>query len=123
MVQTEGRRENIAGAPQMRGDQHVFKGRLGFEQTNVLECPSNAKLRNVIWGQVNVLALIHVPVLPGVLMLHFAGGMIHRNQIAVEIDGAVGGLVYAGDAVERRGLARTVGADQGDDLSLVDLHG
>ena len=38
-------------------------------------------------------------------------------------DMAAAGLEQAGDGVERGGLARAVGADEGDDLALVDLEG
>ena len=49
--------------------------------------------------------------------------MIFHNRPAAEFYAAVRGFIYAGNAVERSGLARAVGADQGDDFAFVDFHG
>ncbi|MPN02648.1 hypothetical protein SDC9_149864 [bioreactor metagenome] len=48
--------------------------------------------------------------------------MIAHNGLPAELHPAVAGRVYSGDDVERGGLTRAVGADQGDDLPFVDLQ-
>ena len=54
------------------------------------------------------------------------GGLALRggsgDVLAVEHDAAAGGRHSAGDPLEQGGLARAVGAEQGDDLTLADLE-
>ena len=49
-------------------------------------------------------------------------GRLAIDALVQEGDRALGDLVDAGEYVEHRGLARAVGADQGDDLALVDVE-
>ena len=55
-------------------------------------------------------------------LFHLAGGVIAHDTLFVEAHPAVGGGIHAGDDVERRGLTGAVGADEGNDLTLVHLH-
>ena len=48
------------------------------------------------------------------------GGGHAVGVLAVEQDGAPGGLVHLGQQVEHRGLARAVGADEAGDLGAAD---
>ena len=48
--------------------------------------------------------------------------MVFDDLSAVEPHRAIGGLVHAGDDIERGGFACAVGADEGHDLTLVDLQ-
>ena len=107
----------------MRSDQHVVKGGLAFEQADVLEGAGDAQMGDLIGRRGYLHAGEFIGVGAGVHALHFALGMVGDDYLIMEIHRAVGGLVHAGDAVEGRRLARAVGADQGDDLALVDAHG
>ena len=49
--------------------------------------------------------------------------MALRDDLAAQLDAAVGGRVHAGDDIERGGLARAVGTDQRDGLALIHVHG
>ena len=101
------------------GDQHVVKHRLGSPQPDVLEGPGHAQLSDLIGSGGE-----DVGILPGMLSLvggpHLALGVIFHDLLPLEPDGAVGGLVHAGDHVEGSGLSGAVGPDQCHDLSLVD---
>ena len=57
-----------------------------------------------------------------VLTAHLSPGVVLHHLFPVEQHLSVGGGVHAGDDVERRGLTGAVGADEGHDLALVDLH-
>ena len=81
----------------MLGDQDVVEDRQIREETDVLEGPGDAELRNGIRRDAAEVAV-------------------------VELHGTGGRGVDAGDAVERRRLTGTVRADQGDDLAAVDLE-
>ena len=48
--------------------------------------------------------------------------MVFHDLRAVEPHRAIGRLVHAGDDIERGGFACAVGADEGHDLTLVDLQ-
>ena len=68
-----------------------------FEKADVLERPGDARLHD--------------------LVRFFA---VH--PLTAEVEGALGGLVDAGDEVKDCRLARAVGADEPDQLRLADLH-
>src|SRR5690606_4507325 len=52
---------------------------------------------------------------------HDVVGVLVRDVLALERDGALARARVAADRHQQRGLAGAVGADQGDDLALVDL--
>ena len=102
-------------------NQHVLKhGQLG-EQADILEGTGNALVSDHVRRVRNHIA-VQPHVLPGVELFHLAVGKVFHNGLPQEIDLAVGGLIHAGDAVEGRGLAGAVGADQSHDLPLVDIQ-
>ena len=75
----------------VEADLHVVLHRQVVEQADVLEGTGDARL------------------------VHLGGG--HAvGVLAVEEDGAPGGMVHLGQQVENRGLARAVGADEAGDL-------
>jgi hypothetical protein len=74
-------------------DQQVLQHRRVLEQLDVLEGPGDAHLGHAVGRHV-------------------------RQVVALERDGPGGGHVDPADQVEHRGLAGTVGADQGEDLAL-----
>ena len=53
---------------------------------------------------------------------HLPLGVIFNDLLPAEPHRAVGGLIDAGDHIERRGLARAVGANECHNLPLVDLQ-
>ena len=79
------------------GDQQVLQRGHVLEQTHVLEGAHHAVV--------------------GHLMAALA-----RNALATQDDRAAGGLVETADAVEHRGLARTVGADDGKHFLWPDVE-
>ena len=56
-------------------------------------------------------------------LFHNGDGILAGDHIAPEADTAAGRLHQTGDGAERGALARAVGADEGDDLALVDVEG
>ena len=105
----------------MTGYQYVFQNRHALEQTDILKGAGHAHFGNLVRRVGDELA-VFADVASGVELLHFAGGMTLRDDLAPHFHIAVGGRVYAGDHVEGRGLARAVGADEGHDLALVHVH-
>ena len=95
-VQAQRRAEDIVLRTEMPGDQYVIEDRQIREETDVLEGPGDAELRDGIRSVATKIA-------------------------AAELYGAGGRGIDAGDAVERGRLTGTVRADQGDDLAAVDL--
>ena len=120
-VQVQGGGEQVAGAVQVRGDQHVFKYGLGLEQADVLEGAGQAQPGDPVGRGFDRL-LEYPSVLARVQGLHFALRMVGYDQLVFIPHLPVGGFVYAGDAVEGRGFAGAVGADQRHDLAAVDMH-
>ena len=144
--------EQVAGAAQVLGDEHVVEHGLCLPQADVLERAGHATGRDLIRGggkdmvgkgvlvplllrffprfqRLVVQSLlrgklggIHGGVFALIGLFHLAGGMVAHDALAVEADAAVGGGVHAGDDVERGGLTRAVGSDEGHDLALVDLQ-
>ena len=96
-VQAQRRAEDIVLRTEMLGDQDVIEDRQVREETDVLEGPGNAELRDGIRG-------------------------VATEVAAAELYGAGGRGIDPGDAVERGRLTGTVRADQGDDLAAVDLE-
>ncbi|MNG06608.1 hypothetical protein D3C84_898620 [compost metagenome] len=111
----------------MLGHQQVLQHRHFPEQANILESPCQS-------GAVDqVRTTEHLVVEP-------TGEAFRRNEIGrlerfpkhfddvgflatgIEFDLATGGFVEPGQAVEHRGLARAVGADQGEDRVAFDLQ-
>jgi len=82
----------------MLGDQEVLDRRHVLEQPHVLEGSHHAFTGDLMPGQA-------------------------FDRLAVEQDAATARLVEAGQAVEHRGLASAVRADQGDDLFFLDGQG
>jgi len=141
--------EHVAAAAHVLGDEHVVEHRLGLPQADILEGTRHAQRRDLIRrGRQHMVGKriaiqrllaflprlqrlvvqlllrgeasgVHIGVLALVLLLHLTGGMVADDALLVEAHPAVGGGVHAGDHIERRGLAGTVGADEGDDLVLV----
>ena len=114
--------EQAGGLAQVHGGEHVVKHRHGFEQADVLEGAGDAQLGDIVRGMGHGLGIL-AAVFAGVELFHLAPGIVGDQQLVVEIDRAVGGLVHAGDGVEGGGLAGAVGADQGHDLALENFHG
>ena len=104
---TQGRRrpqdgaENRRTGPTVTADHHVFQHGHVLEQPDVLERSGHPQFGDDIGLQA-------VDPLAGATRL--------------EMDVAAGGNIDAGDAVEDRGLARAVGADQRDDLARHDVQ-
>ena len=103
----------------MLGHQNVFKDGHALPEADVLEGTGDAQLCHMVrsGGEDGRFGVI-LAVAALVVLFHFPGGMALDHGLAHEFHTAVGGLVYAGDAVEGRGLARAVGADEGHDFSL-----
>ena len=121
IVQPEGGGEDVAGAAAVLGNQHVVKHRLGLPQPDILERAGHAHLGDFVRrGREGVGVLPRVLAL--VELFHLALGIVLNDLLLLEPHRPVRGLVHAGDHVERRGLARAVGTDQGHDLPLVDLQ-
>ena len=106
----------------MLGDEHIVEYRQGTEQPDVLEGAGDSLPGNLIGGVADHPGILAV-VLAGVIGLHLPLGVVGDNDLPQQGDLPVGGLIHAGDAVKRGGLARAVGADEGGDLPLIDLHG
>ena len=96
-VQAQRRAEDIVLRTEMLGDEDVIEDRQIREETDVLEGPGDAELRDGIRGVATKIA-------------------------AAELHGAGGRGIDPGDAVERGRFTGTVRADQGDDLAAVDLE-
>ena len=77
-------------------DQHVLNHAHGGEQTDILERSRDAGLDDVT-------------------------GLLVLDLLAVEEDLAAVHMVHAGEHIEDGGLAGAVGADDADDLALVDV--
>jgi hypothetical protein len=73
--------------------QDVFDGRHFFEQTDVLVGASDTHCGDLIWTTIS-------------------------ERDSIETQGASLGPVKASDAVEKRGLASTIGADDTDNAAL-----
>ena len=95
-AQDRGERARLG--PAVAADQDVLQRRHVGEQPDVLERPGDARLDD--------------------LAAAWAAGPLPSND-----DLALGGQVQAGEAVEERGLAGAVGADQADDLALAGRRG
>ena len=108
--------------PHMLGDQHVVQHRKRGKQPDILKCPGHPHMGDLIWGGGQFVGE-HPLVLPLVGLFHLALGEILHHRLPQKRDPSVGGLVDPGDAVEGRGLARAIGADQRHDFSLVYLQG
>ena len=96
-VQAQRRAEDIVLRTEMLGDEDVIEDRQIREEADVLEGPGDAELRDGIRS-------------------------VPTEITAVELHGAGGRGIDAGDTVKRRRLAGTVRPDQGDDLAAVDLE-
>jgi hypothetical protein len=81
----------------MAAHHHVFEGRHFGKQADVLEGAGDACLGHFVHGR----------------------GLV---GLACQLKSAAVGRVQAGDHVEKRGLACTVGADQAIDLTALDGH-
>ena len=121
-VETEGSGKDVAGAQHMLGDEHIVEHGLGLPQADVLERARHAELGDPVGRRVEHGHLNEFPgLLALVILLHLALRMVADDRLAHEADLTVRRLIHAGDGVERGGLARAVGADERDDLALVDL--
>ena len=121
-VQTERGGEDVGRAADVHRGEHVFKDRHGLEQADVLERAGDAALGDGV-GRADDMLVVAVGVFARVELFHLAARIAFDDGLAVEFDLAVRRLIDAGDAVEGRGLARAVRADERDDLVLVDVHG
>ena len=65
---------------------------------------------------------IHGRMLALIGFFHLAGGVVADDALAIEAHPAVGGRVHTRDDVERGGFAGAVRADQGYDLTLVNIQ-
>jgi hypothetical protein len=96
-IAERGRRRVRAEPPGMRAHHDVLRDGERGEQREVLERTRDSELGDAVRG--------------------------HGEQVlAREGDAPRGRLVEAAETVEQRRLARTVGADEGADLSLLDLE-
>ena len=120
--------------------EHVFKHRHALPQADVLERAGNTELRDPVRRRRDDLArpgqrvarehLLFRLILRMILrrveqwifalveLFHLAGRMVADHRLVKEFDEAVRRLVYAGDAVEGRGLSGAVRADERHDLPL-----
>ena len=107
----------------MLGCKDVFKHRHGFPQADVLERAGNAELCDLVGRRVeNFILEIHLGVHALIFLLHLPRRMRGDHEVILKKYLAVCRLVYAGDAVEGRRFARAVGADERDDLALIDVE-
>ena len=88
---------HVVGERLIEGDEHVLLDGELLEQADVLEGSGDAGTHDLI----------------GLLA-------VHPGSVQPEL--AFGGRVHAGQQVEHRGLAGTVGADQTDEFAFVDGH-
>ena len=95
--QTQDARSHAIAHPIVQADLHVILHAHFVEQADILEGTGNARLVDL-------------------------NGVHARGILAVDQDGAGGGLIHLGDQVEDRGLASAVGADQAGDLRTADDH-
>ena len=121
-VEAEGGGEKILFCPHVLGHQHVFKNGEGAEEPDVLEGAGDALPGDLVGGEADHAGVFAV-VLPLIHGLHLALGVVFHDDLPRQAHPAVGGLVDTGDAVEGGGFAGAIGADEGHDLPLVDLHG
>ena len=120
--------------------EHVFKYRHALPQADVLERARDAELCDLIRRRREnlaracqrvaqehllfcfvagiVLACVEQRVFALIELFHLAGRMVADHWLVKEFDEAVRRLVYAGDAVEGRGLSGAVRADERHDLPL-----
>ena len=99
-------------------NEDVFKHGELREQPDILECSRNA-LGGYHVRRVGHDVPVHAHILARVEFFHLALRVILSDDLAHEFDLAVRRLIYAGNAVEGRGLAGAVRADKRDDLALV----
>jgi hypothetical protein len=87
----------------MAADHDIFQYGHVLKQADILKGPGQALFRDTV----------------GLESIDPLGFAVFR---AVRSDIATGGDIDPGDAVEKSGLAGTVGADQGDDLFLTNIQ-
>ena len=88
---------HMVGERFVKGDEHILLNGELLEQADVLEGSGDAGTNHLI-------------------------GLLAVHVFAIQPEIALGGLVHAGQQVEHRGLAGTVGADQTDEFAFVDGH-
>ena len=118
MIQAEGGRKNIASSSHVLGNQYIVEHCLTFPQTNILEGSGNAQSGNLVWGGLQgfgVFSLLGATVEP----LHFSLGEILDDFLALEENCSVGGGVHTCYHVESSGFSRSVGANEGNNFTLV----
>ena len=121
-VKMERSGENVGSSEHMFGNQDIVEHALALPESDILEGSCNSKARDLVRCGLDVLGVFSV-VGSGVELLHLAMRIVLDNLVSVEENVSVGGRIDAGDDVEGRGLSRTVGTDEGDDLALVHMHG
>ncbi len=119
MIKEERRREGILLRPHMLRHEHIVKDGLFPEQANVLKRPRDARLCDLVRG-VAYAARVFSLILTGVQLRHPASRHAFHDHLPLKGNPPVGRLVHPGDAVERRRLPRSVGADQRRDLAFAD---
>ena len=124
--------------------EHVFKHRHTLPQADILERAGNTELCDLVRRRRDDLArpgqrvarehLLFRLVLRMILrrveqrifalveLFHLPGRMVADHRLVKEFDETVRRLIYAGDAVEGRGLAGAIRADERHDLSLGDVQ-
>ena len=102
--------------------EDVFKYGHALPEADVLEGAGYALLCYFVRCVGYDLAEVHIAVFALIGLFHLALRMVADDGLAHELNQAVCRLVNAGDAVEGCGLARSVGADEGDYLALGDVQ-
>ena len=121
IAQTEGGGEDIVLGTHVLCNQNVVKYRQLRKQPNILEGTGNAEFGDLIRCRADDMGVLSC-IFTEVLLLHFALGVIFQHGLSLKGDEAIGWLIDAGDAVKGGCLACTVGADQCNDLPLIDIQ-
>ncbi|MPN06209.1 hypothetical protein SDC9_153465 [bioreactor metagenome] len=117
------RRKDVLLGAHVLGGEYIIKHRHALPKPDVLERPRDAKLcHHIRRGVYGMRVHILLGVFARVELLHLAARMICHDGLAVERDLPVRGVIDTRNAVERGGFAGSVGSDEGDDLTLINLQ-
>ena len=114
-------REKVLLCAHVLCNEDVFKHGELREQPDILECSRNA-LGGYHVRRVGHDVRVHAHILARVEFFHLALRVILGDDLAHEFDLAVRRLIYAGNAVEGRGLACAVRTDKCDNFALVHVE-
>ena len=105
----------------MFGNQNIFKYRLAFKKTNILESSGNSQFCDLVRCRCDHRSILSV-VFTLIELFHFAMRMIFNNFFTIKINSSVSRCINSCNYIKCSSFSCTVRSDQRNNFSFVDLN-